>query len=129
MSRPAARSATAPIGSRLHGPLDSLHGALEGFGLAAVGPVGPFDQLAAPADRPLELLSLGKRCDLDGVGVRDFVGHGRAMPGSTRSHHSQSDVDPFLWIGDPLGGDESASTSAFAARRSLVRSPGLQAFW
>lgn len=58
--------------------------------------------------------------------MRDFVGHGRAMPGSTRSHHSQNDVGPFLWIGDQLGGNESASISAFASRRSLIRSPALR---
>lgn len=54
-------SRTVAIGSRLHGPLDSLHGALEGFGLATVGPISPFDQLTAPADRPLEVsLRLGQ---------------------------------------------------------------------
>ena len=47
--------------------------------------------------------------NLDGVGGRDFIGHGRAMPSSTRSHHSQNDLGPFLWIGDQLGGDESAA--------------------
>jgi hypothetical protein len=79
------RSATPAIGSRLHGPLDGLHGALEGLGLAAVGPVGPLGELAALADRPLEVtLRLGERRDLDGVGVRDFIGHQHAMPRHTR---------------------------------------------
>jgi hypothetical protein len=33
--------------------------------------IRPLDQLTAPADRPLEVaLRLGKRQDLDGLGVR-----------------------------------------------------------
>ena len=64
-------SAASEIAARLHGPLYGFHGVLQGFGLAAVRAIRPLDQLTAPADRPLEVaLRLGKRQDLDGLGVR-----------------------------------------------------------
>lgn len=76
---------TGAVGSRLHGPLNGLHGALMSLRLAAMRAVGAFDQCPAPADRPLEMaFRLGERWDLNGVGMRDGVAHPRAMPALSR---------------------------------------------